>query len=104
MGNAFIARTNTGYYNYVYSGVYEYRLSKVLTLNTYLAGSLRKNENEEDNSLKKDNGQIGINYYPGNWENSLNIAKISKDIFADAGYLYGKKIGWDIPFIFLLAV
>ena len=98
MGNAFIARTNTGYYNYVYSGVYEYRLSKVLSLNTYLAGSLRKNENEEDNSLKKGYlGQIGINYYPGNWENSLNIAKISKDIFADAGYLYGKdRLGYSL--------
>ncbi len=91
MGNAFIARTNTGYYNCIYNGNYEYRLTQDLSLNCFIAGSLRKNENEVDVSLKKGyQGQFGINYYPGNWDNSLYLGKISKDIFADTGYLYDK--------------
>lgn len=92
LGNAFVSRTNKGYYNHLYNGNYDLQITDELFLKSSVIGSIRKDEQAEDNSLKKGYyADCTLNYYPGNFDNSIYYSRISKDIYADAGYLFWKN-------------
>jgi len=91
MGNALISRMNKGYYNHAYFGNYDLKLGKELMLNTEVTGSIKSNdEGEEDKVLKGYQLFSELNFSPGNFDNYIYYQKVSKDIFLDAGYLYYK--------------
>jgi len=92
LGNALVSRTNKGYYNHLYNGNYDIQLTDKLLLKSSVIGSIRKDEQAEENSIKKGYfADCSLNYYPGNFDNSIYYSKTSKDIYADAGYLYYKN-------------
>ena len=91
--NATVSRLNKGYYNHLYSGIYRYQIYKNMDICATVIGTIRQDDNATDTSVKKGYKADGtLSFYPGRFVFITSYNKTSKDIYADAGYLYYKDL------------
>jgi hypothetical protein len=62
-------------------------------------GSIRKDEQAEENSIKKVFCRLLVEYYPGNFDNSIYYSRTIKDIYADVDIFIIKTVN---AMVFLL--
>ncbi|MGI6198929.1 MAG: hypothetical protein ACOYIS_07405 [Candidatus Cloacimonadaceae bacterium] len=91
--NAMVSRLNKGYYNHLYNGIFQYQIYKYMDLYASVIGSIKRDDYALDTSIKK--GYIAsatLRFYPGRFVFMTSYDKRSKDVYADAGYLYYKDL------------
>lgn len=90
--NATVSRLNKGYYNHLYNGIYQYQIYKYMDLCASVIGTIKQDDHAQDSSVKKGYQAGGtLSFYPGRFVFTTSYDKTSKDIYADAGYLYYKN-------------
>jgi hypothetical protein len=101
--NAVISRMNGDYYNHVYSGNYSWNPSSELRIASYNAFSIKEDDRSRDNEqLKGSMNSLSLTYAPEEWSFELLGSHVSRDMYADAGYLNSRyfhklaaSLAWD---------
>ena len=101
--NTLISRLNTDYYNHIYNGNYTWNPSKELRIYSANAVSVKEDDRKTDNEpLTGFMNSMSITYAPRKWSFEIMGTHISRDMYADAGYLndrffhkLGASLAWD---------
>ncbi len=101
--NAIVSRMNEDYYNHVYSGNYSWNPSSELRIASYNAFSIKEDDRSRDNEqLKGSMNSLSLTYAPEEWSFELLGSHVSRDMYADAGYLNSRhfhklaaSLAWD---------
>ena len=82
-----VSRANEGYYNHLGNLYFNLEFLPHIFLASSHCESLRKNEQEEDSSLKQGwSSNVSLEAKPGNWNLGLYYNYLNKDFTADTGW------------------
>ncbi len=101
--NALISRMNEDYYNHVYSGYYTWNPNKEFSVVSANAFSIKEDDRNMDNDQTSGAmNSLSVTYAPKQWSFEVLGTQVSRNMFADAGYLnsrffhkLGSSISWD---------
>ncbi len=101
--NALISRTNKDYYNHVFSGYYTWNPNKEFRIVSANAFSIKEDDrNMDNNQTSGAMNSLSVTYAPKQWSFEVLGTHLSRNMFADAGYLNSRffhklasSISWD---------
>ncbi len=100
LANAIISRVNRDYYNHVFSNAYTWNLNNDIRLYSSNSFSIRENDRSTDNEPTTGSvHSLSLSLTPQEWTYNLYGLYISRNMNADAGYLYNRffhKLGSDL--------
>jgi len=103
LANSIVSRVNKDYYNHVFSGTYRWDYTQDIRFSSWNAFSVFEDDRSGDTDpLYGSVHNLALSLTPGNWYFNPSATYVSRNMIADAGYLYdrfyhklGTSLGWD---------
>jgi len=103
LSTVLVSRMNKDYYNHLLDTYYHWDINNDIRLGTWNSFSVKDDDRDgESETLWGSGHNFSISLTPGNWNMDAYTTYLSRNIYADAGYMnerffhkFGSSIGWD---------